>query len=729
VTWFTNMSLAKKLYGVVGLLLIFLAVTGVSAISSLSSVNSKGAGMYTNSAVSLTQLGTANTAITDAQRLALRGIVYAASPAVQQQVDAGIAADQATFDGNLRQYVGGGLAGEESKLMATLKPALAAYLPLRARVRALTKAGNPSAAAEVNKQTVQQFNTVQSALLKLTAFNQAEAANAAKDIATTYSSARTRTIVLLIAALLLGTGIAVFTVRQLLRSVKGVIERMAAVEQAMKQNLTSGMQALAAGDLTVKLEAKTKAATDFSKDEFGRILRQAESMRGAVIDTYGAYNLTVDTLSSLIGEVTNTATSVGAASKEMSSTSEEAGRATGEIAQAISEVAEGAERQVQMVETAKQAADEVSAAVQQTAEQAEQTAQVASQARQAAQEGVRAADQANAAMQSVSESTEDVTDAIRALASKSEQIGAIVATITGIAEQTNLLALNAAIEAARAGDQGRGFAVVADEVRKLAEESQQAAHEISNLIGAMQDETGRVVTTVEDGARRTRDGASVVEQTREAFLTIGQAVDDMTERIEQIAAAAQEVTATASTMQQSMSEVAAVAEGSSASTEEVSASTQETSASSEQIAASAHELASSADQLNRLVKRFHIGDGGGGSETDVFRAAREAHEAWRARLRDAIETGSSPVSVEDAGKDDACSFGKWLHGPGMLRDRDPERWQLLHDLHEQFHRNAAEVLALAISGRRADAQAMINNPKFSDIERRLKDALKVPSAT
>ncbi len=51
-----------------------------------------------------------------------------------------------------------------------------------------------------------------------------------------------------------------------------------------------------------------------------------------------------------------------------------------------------------------------------------------------------------------------------------------------IASQTNLLALNAAIEAARVGEAGRGFAVVAEEVRKLAEESGNAAKNISSLI-------------------------------------------------------------------------------------------------------------------------------------------------------------------------------------------------------------------------------------------------------
>ncbi len=153
-------------------------------------------------------------------------------------------------------------------------------------------------------------------------------------------------------------------------------------------------------------------------------------------------------------------------------------------------------------------------------------------------------------MRSVRESSTAVSEAIRELAVKSEQIGAIVATITAIAEQTNLLALNAAIEAARAGDQGRGFAVVAEEVRKLAEDSQSAAKEISGLIGAIQTDTNHAVQVVEDGAKRTADGATVVEQTREAFLQIGSSVDDMTARIEQIAAASQQIAASAQSMQE-----------------------------------------------------------------------------------------------------------------------------------------------------------------------------------
>jgi methyl-accepting chemotaxis protein len=225
-------------------------------------------------------------------------------------------------------------------------------------------------------------------------------------------------------------------------------------------------------------------------------------------------------------------------------------------------------------------------------EAAEETNRAADTARTLADEGASASQRAGVAMEHVREASGEATLAIRSLAAKSDEIGSIVATITGIAEQTNLLALNAAIEAARAGDSGRGFAVVAEEVRKLAEESQRAAASIGGLIDEIQHDTTAAVTVVEDGAARSAEGADVVEESRAAFERIGEAVRDVSARIADIA--------------QATTEVAAVAEQSSASTEQVSASTQQTSASTQQIAASAQELARTAEELEGLVGRFTL---------------------------------------------------------------------------------------------------------------------------
>jgi methyl-accepting chemotaxis protein len=242
----------------------------------------------------------------------------------------------------------------------------------------------------------------------------------------------------------------------------------------------------------------------------------------------------------------------------MSATSVDSSRNSGEIAHAVEDVAHGAQLQVRRVEAAKEAAQQVVGVASESSERVRRTVAMADEARSLAQQGVQGAERAGETMHSVLDSSAGVTTAIRELAAHSEQIGVIVKTITGIAEQTNLLALNAAIEAARAGEQGRGFAVVAEEVRKLAEASQDAAEEISALIGTIQSKTAQA----------------------------GQMADS------------------ANSVLGNIDEVAAVADQSSATTQQLSASTQETAASAQQIATSSEDLASHATQLAELVTRF-----------------------------------------------------------------------------------------------------------------------------
>jgi len=90
-----------------------------------------------------------------------------------------------------------------------------------------------------------------------------------------------------------------------------------------------------------------------------------------------------------------------------------------------------------------------------------------------------------------------MTTNISGLSQMADNINTFVTTISQISDQTNLLALNAAIEAARAGEAGRGFSVVADEVRSLANNTNESANEVSDLVKQIIDTTHQTVSAVD----------------------------------------------------------------------------------------------------------------------------------------------------------------------------------------------------------------------------------------
>jgi methyl-accepting chemotaxis protein len=236
----------------------------------------------------------------------------------------------------------------------------------------------------------------------------------------------------------------------------------------------------------------------------------------------------------------------------------------------------------------------------------------------------------------VSHSARGVSAASEQVATNSEETGRGMAEITravgsvaGGAERQVIMVTSASDTAARmesyVGETARTTeetAGAARDTREVARQGVTAAAQASAAMGSVRDashevttairglagteQTLRAVGVVEQGAQRTGESAATVEQARQAFEAIGDSVDDMNVRIEQIAAAAQEIAAGATRMRGDVSEIAPVAEESSATTQQVSASTEQTSASTQQIAASAQDLARTAEELERLVGRFTL---------------------------------------------------------------------------------------------------------------------------
>ncbi len=182
---------------------------------------------------------------------------------------------------------------------------------------------------------------------------------------------------------------------------------------------------LAAGDLTVNVEVK-------SKDETGQLLESIKNM--------------VEKLKQVVGDVMSASDNVAAGSQQLSATAQQ--------------MSQGATEQAASAEEISSSMEEMSSSIKQNSDNSSQTEKIAVKSAADASEGGKA-----------------VTETVNAM----KQIATKISIIEEIARQTNLLALNAAIEAARAGEHGKGFAVVASEVRKLAERSQTAAGEISTL--------------------------------------------------------------------------------------------------------------------------------------------------------------------------------------------------------------------------------------------------------
>jgi hypothetical protein len=100
-----------------------------------------------------------------------------------------------------------------------------------------------------------------------------------------------------------------------------------------------------------------------------------------------------------------------------------------------------------------------------------------------------------------------------------------------------------------------------------------------------------------------------------------------------------------------------------------------------------------------------------------------AHAKWKHHLKAAIDTSQSDKTVEDVAPEDRCEFGKWLLSLPK-QEQATDQWQKVRTLHAEFHKAAGDVLAMALAGKRDEANAaMAFGGKFARISANLTVAM------
>lgn len=192
------------------------------------------------------------------------------------------------------------------------------------------------------------------------------------------------------------------------------------------------------------------------------------------------------------------------------------------------------------------AVEEMTASIASVADNAGQVETISARSAEYSDQGLQRMKQLDQAMGSVQGAVKGMSDSVEKFLGSTQAIIGATQHVKDIAEQINLLALNAAIEAARAGEQGRGFAVVADEVRKLAEKTAQHANEITRVTAELNSQSGQVENAIkqgenalDEGTHRGAEVARIVEQAHSAVIEAQHGIEEISHSMQEQAQASQ----------------------------------------------------------------------------------------------------------------------------------------------------------------------------------------------
>lgn len=382
-------------------------------------------------------------------------------------------------------------------------------------------------------------------------------------------------------ALLVGAlGIILFII------VGGILLKMSSYVLKTVSVVKEQLNHIASGQLTTTF-AKTHQNL---KDEFGEMITSIIHMQ--------------DSLKSMLLNIHQSSLQLASSSDDFRKNSQQSAESAEEVAKAIGDIADGAGEQAQSTEQGVDHMNTLGEIIEKNQHYVQDLNQSTEQVSMLKDEGLQLLQDLVEKTKLNNEVSNEVNDVIVNTNESAKTIENSSQMIKGIAEQTNLLALNAAIEAARAGEAGQGFAVVAEEVRKLAEQSNQFAEEINNIIGELTLKTENAVEKISEAKQISDSQAESVRLTNEKFTGINTAVESMKKLLLSVNDSGNEMEEKKNEIISIIENLSAISQQNAAGTEEASAAVEEQTATIEGIAHSSENLAKLAEQLQDNIAKF-----------------------------------------------------------------------------------------------------------------------------
>lgn len=341
-----------------------------------------------------------------------------------------------------------------------------------------------------------------------------------------------------------------------------------------------------------KLNTQLNEASLKRKDEVGHISRSIMTLKTELME--------------IIGNIKDQGKALSDSSVYLSEKAETSADHIGQVERAVEEIAQGATGQAEETQKATENVIIMGNMIEETTGEIDAMNENAKLIKQLGQTAIDTLKDLQTINQRTKESIDIIYEQTNTTNSSAQKIKEATALITDIAEETNLLSLNASIEAARAGEQGRGFAVVAAQIQKLAEQSNESARQIEEIITSLLADSEKAVDTMEEVKDiMGQQNDNVMKTDEQVNQVLGQ-VDQAIEAIGRVAVKTEKLNEARINVTDTVQNLTAVAQENAASTQQSAASVNQVSEIIQDIAESAKQLTDIAEKLDKDMALFEV---------------------------------------------------------------------------------------------------------------------------